>query len=236
MPRIFPLPAAALLRAALLTAALLAPALLLPADAEAHRVNIFAWFEGENIVVECGFNRSSPVRGGLVTVFDATDGKELLRGHTDERGVFAFPVPGPVRQGHGLRIAVNAGEGHVNDWTMTAAEINEARDLSHDFQEAAAHSQARPLPASAQTAPAAVPPPAPAPPVVAAPAGPLTASEVRAIVGESLTAGLAPIRRELAALSSPGPTVRDIVGGLGWIMGLIGIACWFMARRKQQKP
>lgn len=211
-----------------LPVALLLGALALPADALAHRVNIFAWLEGENIVVECGFNRAAPVRGGLVTVYDAGDGKELLQGRTNDRGVFVFAVPEPVRVGHGLRIEVNAGEGHVNDWTMTAHEINEARDLSHGFLQAAPATAAR-APAAATTSivPAPEPPAAPAP---------LTAAEVRAIVAESLNTGLAPIRRELAALSSPGPSVRDIVGGLGWIMGLVGIACWFMARRKQQKP
>ena len=222
MPRSFPI------WPRLLPVALLLAALALPADALAHRVNIFAWVEGENIVVECGFNRAAPVRGGLVTVYDAGDGKELLQGRTDDRGVFVFAVPEAVRVGHGLRIEINAGEGHVNDWTMTAAEINEARDLGHGFLQAAPATAAK-APASATTSIV------PAPEAPAAPA-PLTAAEVRAIVGESLNAGLAPIRRELAALSSPGPSVRDIVGGLGWIMGLIGIACWFMARRKQQKP
>ncbi|MDE7241180.1 MAG: hypothetical protein K2N62_04770, partial [Desulfovibrio sp.] len=137
-------------------------------------------------------------------------------------------VPEPVRVGHGLRIEINAGEGHVNDWTMTAAEINEARDLGHGFLQAAPATAAK-VPATATTSIV------PAPEGPAAPA-PLTAPEVRAIVAESLSAGLAPIRRELAALSAPGPSVRDVVGGLGWIMGLIGIACWFLARRKQEKP
>lgn len=222
MPRCFPI------FSRLLPVALLLAALALPADVLAHRVNIFAWVEGENIVVECGFNRAAPVRGGLVTVYDAGDGKELLQGRTDDRGAFVFAVPEAVRVGHGLRIEINAGEGHINDWTMTAHEINEARDLGHGFLQAAPATAAK-APASATTSIV------PSPEAPAAPA-PLTAAEVRAIVGESLNAGLAPIRRELAALSSPGPSVRDIVGGLGWIMGLIGIACWFMARRKQQKP
>ena len=214
--------------AAFFTLALLLLPLFVPADALAHRVNIFAWLEGENIVVECAFSRSAPVRGGLVTVFDATDGKELLQGRTDERGVFTFPVPEAVRHAHGLRIQINAGEGHVNDWTMTAAEISEAQELSHGFLQ--------PASAAPEAAPAAVTSIVPAPPAPAAAEGALTAPEVRAIVAEALASGLSPIRRELAALSSPGPNVRDIIGGLGWIMGLVGIACWFMARRRQPKP
>lgn len=204
-----------------LPAALLALLLLAPAEALAHRLNVFAWLEGQNIMVECGFNRSSPVRGGQVIVFDAADGKELLQGRTDDQGRFVFAVPDAVRQGHGLRIEVNAGEGHVNDWTMSAVEINEAQDLSHGFKS---------VPAARASA-AAV-----AAPATAAAGQPVTAQEVRAIVAESLDAGLGPLRRELAALSSGQPTMRDVIGGLGWIMGLAGIACYFVSRRPRQKP
>ena len=199
--------------------------LLVSTEALAHRLNVFAWLENDSIVVECGFNRSSPLRSGLVVVFDATNGKELLQGRTDEQGRFLFAVPEEVRQGHGLRIEVNGGEGHVNDWSMTAKEINEALDLSHGFQ---AGGTAEPVlsPAASSSQPK----------TSAAQGQPLTASEVRTIVAESLNAGLAPLRRELAALSSGSPTLRDIIGGLGWIMGFIGIGCFFLARRERQKP
>lgn len=199
--------------------------LLVSTEALAHRLNVFAWLEGDSIVVECGFNRSSPLRSGLVVVFDATSGKELLQGRTDEQGRFLFAVPEAVRQGHGLRMEVNGGEGHVNDWTMTAKEISEALDLSHGFQ-AGANSEPALSPSASSSQPK----------TSAAQGQPLTATEVRAIVAESLNAGLAPLRRELAALSSGAPTLRDIIGGLGWIMGLVGIGCFFLARRERQKP
>lgn len=201
--------------------------LLAPAGALAHRVNIFAWPDGDNILVECGFNRSSPVRGGLVTVYDAADGGELLRGRTDAQGRFAFPVPDAMRRGHGLRIEVNAGEGHVNVWNMEAAEISGADALNAGSGAASGQADARPAAAS----------PASAGGTAAAPPGareqPVTAPEVRAIVTEALNTGLAPLRRELAALSDPGPGLRDIIGGLGWLMGLAGIACYVLARRRE---
>ena len=201
-------------RAAALPCLLLLLALLAPAGALAHRVNIFAWPDGDKILVECGFNRSSPVRGGVVTVYDATDGAELLRGHTDAQGHFAFAVPDAVRRGHGLRIEVNAGEGHVNAWTMEASEIAGAEAQSAGPGEASGEAHA----------PAAAP---------AAAGQPVTAAEARAIVTEALNTGLAPLRRELAALSAPGPSLRDIIGGLGWLMGLAGIACYVLARRRE---
>lgn len=228
MPRIpdsrFPV-----LRAALLPVLLLMGALLAPADARAHRVNIFAWPDGDRIVVECGFSRSSPVRGGLVTVHDAADGRELLQGRTDDQGRFAFAVPDAVRQGHGLRIAIDAGEGHANDWIMEASEISGTAAPATGSGQADARPAAAASPAAAGTG--AVPAPPGAHP--GAREQPVTAPEVRAIVAEALNTGLAPLRRELAALSAPGPDVRDIVGGLGWIMGLAGIACYALARRRE---
>ena len=181
--------------------------------AQAHRVNIFAWLEGETVRVECSFRRDSPVRQGTVIVFDAQTGTELLQGRTDGQGAFAFPVPAVVRQGHGLRIRILAGEGHQNEWRMDAAEFAG-------------------LAPAAVTAPTAAAAPAP----VRTDAQPelrvsLTREELTAIIDGALERQLAPLRRELAARSEEGPRLQDVVGGLGWIMGLVGMGLYFARRR-----
>ena len=69
--------------------------------ASAHRVNIFAFVDGDAVQVECGFNRSQKVKQGTVEVFDATTGARLLQGTTDDNGVFRFPVTAELREaGH----------------------------------------------------------------------------------------------------------------------------------------
>lgn len=192
----------------------LAVALLLScADAAlAHRVNIFAWLEGDNVAVECSFRRNAPVRGGTVTVFDDT-GAELLRGLTDADGRFFFPVPQAARRGHGLRIRINAGEGHQNEWRMEAAEFS---GLAPAVGTASATAPA-PVPARTETQPEQ--------PVS------LTREELAAIVNGALERQLAPLRRELAARNEEGPRLQDIIGGLGWIMGLVGAGLYFARRR-----
>ncbi|MDO5530519.1 hypothetical protein [Sutterella sp.] len=52
----------------------------------------------------------------------------------------------------------------------------------------------------------------------------LTEADVEAAVARALDRRLAPIEKRLAESLDPGPRVQDIVGGIGWLIGLGGIA------------
>lgn len=54
------------------------------------------------------------------------------------------------------------------------------------------------------------------------------------IMRELLHQELAPIRRDLAALQHAGPGVTEIIGGIGYIVGIAGLASYIMRRRKGQ--
>ena len=41
---------------------------------------------------------------------------------------------------------------------------------------------------------------------------------------------LAPVRRMLSEQTQKGPGLQEIIGGLGWILGLVGLAAWFKSR------
>ncbi len=205
--------------------------LLFPPPGMAHRVNVFAWTEGGQVAVECGFSGGSNVRHGLITVFDAATGAKLLEGRTDEQGNFRFDAPPQGRQ-HGLRIRVNAGEGHQNEWVLDAAEL--AATAQPTASEAAASA---PSPASAVTAatqapsaPSAADSASPAPGADGASA-PLSPETVRQIVDTALEQKLAPLRRDLAQLRTQGPRLTEIVGGIGWLVGLAGLGLYFKGRR-----
>ena len=189
--------------------------------AAAHRVNIFAYVDNGDVVVECGFNRSRKVRQGQIEVFDAVTGAPLLQGTTDDQGQFRFPVPASAaRDGHGLRIRINAGEGHQNDWTVEANEFAASPPPTQ--------SAASPAPSS-QTARTSSPVP------VAGISGnsqaAATPADVERIVNAALDSRLAPIKHMLTEQFEVGPNLRDIIGGIGWIFGLIGVAAYFRRRR-----
>ena len=88
------------------------------ASVQAHRVNLFAWVEGDTVYVEGKFSGGKRVHAGKITVSDP-EGTELLSGITDENGKFSFKVPQKTE----LNIVLVAGTGHRAQWTIPADEI-----------------------------------------------------------------------------------------------------------------
>ncbi len=194
----------------------LAFTLLIQAPALAHRVNVFAYVEGDEIVVECGYSKSKPVINGAITVFDAGNGAQLLQGTTNEKGLFRFPVPRQARlSGSDLRILLRAGEGHQNEWIVAADEFLDAKTPSPPEPAPAATAETGNGEMRQAASPAATG---------------LTRSDVEEVVGAVLDARLAPIKRSLLEHGQRGPELRDIIGGIGWIFGLVGIAAYFKSR------
>ena len=199
------------------------------ASALAHRVNIFAWTEGDQVVAECGFNGGNKVKQGQVVVFDAATGTKLVEGLTDDQGVYRFSVSA-AGKAHGVRIVIKAGEGHQNEWTMDAAELASVQPAAP----ASAASSA--LAPTAVAAPATNSGPQAQPNLKAEktspqPAANISAAELQNIVNAALDVKLGPIRRELAEMRVARPGFSEIFGGIGWLVGLAGIALYFKGRR-----
>ena len=87
-------------------------------SADAHRVVVFAWVEGDTVYVESKFSGGKRVKAGEIIVTDP-QGNELLSGRTNENGEFSFKVPKKSE----LKIILLAGTGHRGEWTIAAGEI-----------------------------------------------------------------------------------------------------------------
>jgi nickel transport protein len=92
--------------------------LLLGGDAQAHRVNIFAWVEGDTVMVECKYPDGTKVQEGVIRVFDSA-GKELLNGKTNSKGEFSFKAP----KQDDLKIVLEAGMGHRAEWPLSKQDL-----------------------------------------------------------------------------------------------------------------
>jgi nickel transport protein len=215
--------AAALCLAVCLTVCLLLA--LWSQAAWAHKVNVFAYAEGDKVHTQSYFNDGSPAVSSTIEVYDAS-GKKLLEGRTDKAGEFAFTPP--VRAD--LLIVLIASMGHKGEFTLKAADLPAAPGKAMDKKPEAAKAapQAGPAKPAAKAAP-----PAAASPKVAAQGG-LDEARLRAIINESLDARLAPLARMIARQSEQEHiSVSEVVGGIGYIFGLAGVAAWFASRRKR---
>ena len=185
--------------------AVLAAGLLLAAAAPAvaHRVNIFAYAEGDSVHTESYFTDGKKSRNSTITVCDAA-GDELLRGTTDDEGLFSFPVS----RRQELKIVLAASMGHRAEYVLARAELPGDDTVP------------TPTPSSPHTPP---------PPEAGAP---ISEEMVRA-VDRAVAAGMSPLAEAIHRLEKRQEQVglRDIIGGIGYIVGLMGLIYYLRVRQ-----
>jgi len=185
--------------------------------AVAHRLNIFVYPEGDRINLESYFSGGAPCQDSQVKVLNK-EGEVVADGKTDTEGKWSFN-PGSST---GLKVVVEAGEGHRAEYRLTADDYPEG--LAENLAEEATAS----APVAAETGTETFP-------AQTAPGGAaLSATEVEHIVDKVLERKLAPIRRSMAKAAIHEPGFTEILGGIGYIIGLFGLGAYFMARSKSK--
>ena len=185
--------------------------LLLAADepALAHKVNIFAYAEGDSIHTESYFNDGRKCVNSTVTAYD-TSGEQLAEGTTDDEGLFAFRLPElPAPRRGDLGIVLVASMGHRAKYSLPAGEIW-GKEAAPDGQQTAEQS---PIAAAAST-PVAV--------------------ESAPNLDQLLARRLSPLTEAVRQLEKQQEraSFRDIVGGIGYIIGLLGVYYYFRSRSR----
>ena len=106
-----------------------------------------------------------------------------------------------------LKIVLNAGMGHKAEWTVPESEIREAGAI---LEKKSAVETSGPIAVG------------------------LSKEEVRKIVEDSLDKKLRPILRMISESRNTKPSLTEIIGGIGYIFGLMGIALYFKNRGKKR--
>lgn len=184
--------------------------LCLAAVSQAHRVNVFAYVEGNTVYTDSGYSRSKRVHDGVVEVYDLTTGQLLLSGDTDDNGKFDFEIPAEARANKAdLKVLLKAGTGHQAEWVVRYDEYGAAKGPFAAPADEAEHGHLAVAKPEAAGGPS------------------VDTAEVEAIVRREL----APIKAMVADMHQAGPGVTEIVGGIGYILGLFGIAAYFKSRK-----
>jgi len=189
--------------------------LVLSGTSSAHRVTIFAWVEGDTVHTQSKTGGGAPLKNATVKVLD-NQGKRLLTGRTDAKGAFSFQIP----QKTDLTVVLDASMGHRAEWAIPAQELGK-------------------MPANPSTS-------------VEDPTRTETLKgreefdkkvvigmdrrEMEVLINQILDRKLTPMIRQLSELTHSGPKTTEVVGGLGYIFGLVGIALYILNRKKNNPP
>ena len=185
--------------------------------AQAHGINVFAWAEGDTVHAQAKLSDGRKAPNAPITVYN-NKGVKLLEGKTDDQGEFSFPVPGKSE----LKIVLSTGTGHRAEWVITAAEIEE------QTTNAPALSRPSPSGVAAKTAPdTKTEEKRPSEAVSINPA------ELQIMIETAVEKKLKPVLKMLVASQNRRPTFKDVMGGMGYIFGLVGAATYFRYRRKK---
>jgi nickel transport protein len=192
--------------------------LFFPVSASAHKVTVFAWVDGDTIHTQSKFSGGKRVKDGAILVYDA-ENKLLLEGKTDENGMFSFKIPKKTA----FKIVLKAAMGHMAVWKLPAEELrgNESIPSVVPSRMAAPHDTESVLSGIEKKG---------------GPSGSskisLDRSEIEKIINASLDKKLQPITEMLADALNREPGFTEIMGGIGYILGLVGVALYFLNRKK----
>jgi nickel transport protein len=169
----------------------------------AHKVNVFAWVEGDTVFVEGYFPGGKKSQDSLVEVFNPA-GTKLLEGRTNKKGEFSFKIP----ERTDLKIVLTSSMGHKNHFIVSARDFGEV--------ESAPSSPSQPFAESAKDSSA----------------HPTDLSQLEGIIDKALDRKLAPVIKLIRDTRKEGPSITEIVGGIGYIFGLFGLFMYFKNRKK----
>ena len=175
----------------------------------AHKVNIFAYVEGDKVYTESYFNDGKKCIDSKIEVFD-NQGNKLLEGLTDEEGMFSFEIPSKDVIDGDLKVVLTASMGHRAEYIIPANELRGVTGLIKEKSE-------EPIPA------------------VSPEISSLDLKEIQSLIEDALDKKLKPIMREMIEIKKSqedkiSPT--EIIGGIGYIIGIFGIIAYFLSRKR----
>jgi nickel transport protein len=190
--------------------------------AQAHLLKVFATVEGGSVSGYGFFVGGGRPEGSALIITDK-DGRELYKGTTDERGAFSWSPPQPQM----MTVTIDAGDGHVAHANLAAERFGIASTgQAQAVNEGPVNVAASPPPAAD----------APASSNGLVGCGPSTMpANLNGLIANAVDTAVArQVRPLMEAYSESDGRARlnDVVGGVGMIFGLAGVAMWATARRR----
>jgi nickel transport protein len=189
----------------------------------AHKLNLFASADGRHIEGEVYFAGGGKAAGVPVSLTDAA-GRVLTTVRSGDDGSFRFEAKAPVSH----RVVAETPDGHRAEWHIGAAEL--AGAFPTTAAGAAPETDAPPS-AGAGAGEDAVAAPVPAADHVAECTLDPT---LIAAIEQAVARQVRPLREEAHA-AREAAQFRDVLGGIGYIVGLAGLGLWWHCRQGRER-
>jgi nickel transport protein len=167
-----------------------------------HKITVFGYVDGDMIKTESTFSGGRVARNCKLSMARGSD--TVLIGETNDKGMLDFPVP---QEREGFDLIVVCGDGHRGTWRIESEEFLDLPDSSP-----------KAIPAQSVES-------------VSGTRVTQTDTDLRQMFRQELAAELSPIKRQLAELRKDSVSLADIMGGLGYILGLAGLASYMRYRK-----
>ncbi|ADC61472.1 hypothetical protein [Allochromatium vinosum] len=193
---------------------------LMSQPALAHKLKVFAQTEGDWIRGRAYFVGGAGAGGARVEIQDS-EGRVLAELTPADDGSFAYRTLAPVEH----RLVARTGDGHSAQWTIAGETRQGAFSPPADPRDDSGPPPTQP-PADA---------PAPTAPLDHAPVAPQTIDP--ALIGaieQALARQTHPLAERLNTLEER-VRFQDVLGGIGYILGLTGLALWWRCRRAGER-
>lgn len=194
-------------------------------NADAHKVNVFAWVEGNMVHTQSKFGGGRKAQNAPIVVYDQ-HGTKLLEGKTDINGEYSFRAPGKME----MKVVLQAGMGHQGEWVIPATDFSDPDDAADQTKIDPSRPSEIAVKQEKDDASGGTSEERKGSPC-------LSREEIRQVIDEALDKRLKPISSAVHQLSNPdhAPSIAEIMGGIGYIFGLVGVASYVHTRRKQKE-
>lgn len=176
---------------------------LLSNAAHAHKLKVFAFAEGDRIEGSTYFVGGAPASGATIEVMGPED-RLLATLVPDANGEFSYEVA--THKNH--VVVANTGDGHVARWTVSSAEL-----IGEISDSADPNTDSKP------------------PSDIANPSTRPANRELATLIEQAVARQVRPLREQLIR-NEDQVRLRDIIGGVGYIIGIFGLAIWWQQRRR----
>jgi nickel transport protein len=198
-------------------------------SAHAHKVFVFASAEGDIIKGQAYFPGGGKAQNCKIEVFGA-DGRKLGETSTDTQGEFSFQAK--FRTDH--KFVVNTGEGHVASYLLSAEELPESLPTPGKSEAAARGNTASGGSGSAERKGTSSGASSESiPPKLLSPVSE-SETELMNMVERVVSRQVRPLREQLSSYEEK-VRMHDILGGIGYIVGLMGIVLYLRASTRKNR-